>query len=269
MCNLQNTVVVGNCVELINQLDDASVATCITSPPYANQRNGLYNGVSEKDFPDWTVQWMNELKPKLKMSGSVFIVIRSHVRNGEVSDYVLKTRLAIRENGWKECEELIWHKPDAPPLGSTKRPRRTWENVLWYSQTSKPYVDLFACGNKNSVRVGGFTGSQRFGKGIVISQKQNQNLKTGTSRISDVITATVGSLPKGVMHPAMYPNSLCDVLIQTFSQENDVILDPFAGSGQTLLSASKLNRKFIGFDLSPEYVEIAKSRLFQPEITES
>ena len=51
---------------------------------------------------------------------SVFMVIRPHLRDGVLSDYVLRTRLAVREAGWHECEELIWLKPDAPPLGSLK-----------------------------------------------------------------------------------------------------------------------------------------------------
>ena len=85
--------------------------------------------------------------------GSVFIVIRPHVRDGVISDYVLRTRLALRESGWHECEELIWLKPDAPPLGSLKRPRRTWESVLWFSRSPQPYCDLKACG-RESERVG-------------------------------------------------------------------------------------------------------------------
>src|ERR1039457_4275411 len=90
---------------------------------------------------------MAALRPKLTGDGSVLIVIRSHVRDGVVSDYVLKTRLALRNDGWKECEELIWLKPNAPPLGSDYRPRRTWEHILWFSKTPKPYIDLRANGS--------------------------------------------------------------------------------------------------------------------------
>ena len=98
--------------------------------------------MAEEDYPDFTVQWMTALSPKMTADGSVFVVIRPHVRDGVLSDYVLRTRLAIREAGWHECEELIWLKPNAPPLGSKLRPRRAWESVLWFSRSPQPYSDL-------------------------------------------------------------------------------------------------------------------------------
>ena len=110
----------GDCLDLIPTLEDGSVSLVVTSPPYAEQRAGHYEGVSEEDYPDFTVQWMSALAPKMRPDGSVFLVIRPHLRDGILSDYVLRTRLALREAGWHECEELIWLKPDAPPLGSLK-----------------------------------------------------------------------------------------------------------------------------------------------------
>ena len=72
----------------------------------------------------------------------------------------MRTRLALREVGWHECEELIWLKPNAPPLGSKLRPRRAWESILWFSRSAQPYADLKACG-KESDRLG-FNGEIRF-----------------------------------------------------------------------------------------------------------
>ena len=94
----------------------------LTSPPFAEQRKNQYKSVSEKDYPAWTVEWMGLLWDKLTSDGSVLIVIRPHISNGMLSDYVLRTRLALRDDGWTECEELIWLKPGSPPLGSTHRP---------------------------------------------------------------------------------------------------------------------------------------------------
>ena len=128
----------GDCLDLIPTLEDGSVSLVVTSPPYAEQRAGHYEGVSEEDYPDFTVQWMTALAPKMTPDGSVFLVIRPHVRDGVLSDYVLRTRLALREAGWHECEELIWLKPDAPPLGSKLRPRRAWESILWFSRCPSP-----------------------------------------------------------------------------------------------------------------------------------
>ena len=92
----------GDCLEVLRDLPDNSVNSVVTSPPYAMQRKSTYGGIQEKDYPEWTVAWMREVWRVLKDDGSVIINISSHVKNGELSDYVLRTRLALREDGWAE-----------------------------------------------------------------------------------------------------------------------------------------------------------------------
>jgi DNA methylase len=176
---------------------------------------------------------------------------------------VLRTRLALREAGWNEYEELIWHKPDAPPLGSLKRPRRTWEQVLWFSRSRQPYCDLKACGQESD-RVG-FEGSLRFGAGgdSPLNAGQNFGRGRGVARFADLILAPVGANANepGMDHPAVYPVSLAEQLIRTFSQEGDLVLDPFCGSGQTLLAAKGCGRRYLGIEREDRYVRIALERL--------
>ena len=120
-----------------------------------------------------------------------------------------------------ECEELIWLKPDAPPLGSRLRPRRTWEHILWFSKTPKPFVNLTACGRETD-RIG-FAGSIRFGVGgdSPIGHGQARSMTNGVARTPDVFTATIGSNGTGIDHPAVFPVALAEQLILTFSQERD------------------------------------------------
>jgi DNA modification methylase len=68
-------------------------------------------------------------------------------------------------------------------------------------------------------------------------------------------------MDKGVMHPAMYPRGIPDFLIQTFTKEGDVVLDPFAGSGQTCIAAVELGRHYIGFDCKEEYCQMSVERI--------
>jgi DNA modification methylase len=256
-----NNIVCGDAFELSQKLEDNSINLLITSPPYAMQRSKLYKSISEEEYPSWMVKTFSPLWTKLKDNASMLIVIRANIKDGQISDYVLKTRLALREFGWKETEEYIWYKPDAPPLGSLYRPRRTWENILCFGKTTKPYMDLKACGNETK-RIG-FAGSQRFGLGgdSPISSNQNTEMKDGVSRVSDVFRAHIGEIEKNIQHPAMFPITLVYTLIKTFSKEGDVVLDPFCGSGTTCLGAKQLNRQYIGFDIQQEYVDIAKKRL--------
>ena len=253
-------VIHGDCVDLIPTLVDGSVSLVVTSPPYAEQRAGHYEGVPEEDYPQFTLNWMTALAPKMTPDGSVFLVIRPHLHDGVLSDYVLRTRLALREAGWHECEELIWLKPDAPPLGSLKRPRRTWESILWFSRISQPYCDLKACG-KESDRVG-FKGSFRFGVGgeRPIHNGQSAGCTNGVARIPDVFVAHIGN-NEPVAHPAVFPLALADQLVRSFSQTGDLVLDPFCGSGQTLLAAKGCGRRYLGIEREAKYVKIALGRL--------
>ena len=213
-------VICGDAFDLIPKLKNGSINLVVTSPPYCEQRKD-YKGVSEAEYPEWTTEWMGLLWDKLADDGSVFIVIRPHIKAGSLSDYVLRTRLALRDDGWTECEELIWLKPDAPPLGSRQRPRRTWEHILWFSKTPKPFVNLKACGRETE-RIG-FAGSIRFGVGgdSPIGHGQARSMTNGVARTPDVFTATIGSNGTGIDHPAVFPVALAEQLILTFSQERD------------------------------------------------
>ena len=254
-------VACGDCFDLIPTLEDESIQLVLTSPPYAEQRKGQYRSVSEEDYPSWTAEWMGLLWDKLTSDGSVLIVIRPHISNGMLSDYVLRTRLALRDDGWTECEELIWLKPTSPPLGSTQRPRRSWESILWFAKTGRPYCNLTACG-RDSRRIG-FVGGLRFGVGPESPHSKGQSMttKAGVSRCSDVFVAGVGENDGGIDHPAMFPVSLADQLISTFSRTGDLICDPFCGAGSSLAAAKRLGRDFRGFDVTRKYVKMALRRL--------
>jgi DNA modification methylase/ParB-like chromosome segregation protein Spo0J len=257
-----NSVVEGDCQDLIPGLPNASISLAVTSPPYAEQRKQQYPGVPEREYPEFTVDWMARLWEKLAYNGSVLIVIRPNLKNGVIKDYVLRTRLLLREFGWKECEKLIWHKPDGGAcMGSMKRPRRVYEEILWFSKANAPYVNVKACGHW-SEKVS-YRGTTRFGfgGGAPMHTGQNSHKRAGQTRITDVIEAHVGAIPKGIDHPAMFPVELAEKLIPTFCPPGGTILDPFAGSGSTLIAAKKLGLDYYGFDIMPEYCKIARKRL--------
>jgi site-specific DNA-methyltransferase (adenine-specific) len=94
---------------------------------------------------------------------------------------------------------------------------------------------------------------------------QNTDRQPGQTKIADVIRVPVVKIEKGVLHPAMFPTELGTILIRTFCPKGGTVLDPFAGSGTTLLAASDLGRDYYGFDISDEYCEMARQRLCQQE----
>ena len=253
------TLLQGDCVRQIPTLKNRSIRAVVTSPPYADKRKLHYKSVPEKDYPEWMVSVCNAIRPKLTKDGSILINIRSHIKDGAVSDYVLRTRLALRKAGFIENEELIWHKPDATAMGSTLRPRRTWEQILWFSTCENPFCDLRALGRMSAAI--GFGASAKAEQYTDLYHGATKKRTFGIARTPDVFTARIGDNSKHIKHSAAYSPNLAEQLIRTFSKEGDTILDPFAGTGTTLLVARLLNRPSVGVEFEPVNVELIRTRI--------
>ena len=248
----------GDCIDVMASLPAESVDAIVTSPPYAEQRKSTYGGIPEKDYPEWTVAWMNEAKRLLKPDGSVIINISPHIKGGALADYVLRTRLALRGAGWNECEELIWHKTDAMPTGHKDRPRRSWESLLWYSKHGRAYSNAKANGAPPTQK----TKAHNSGQNI---KNRWGTLATGTgkdpkiARCTNVVSLSTGTQTTG--HPASYPWKLAEWCGKLICPPNGTILDPFSGSGSTGVAAIRNGWNYIGIDAVAEYVEMSRVRL--------
>ena len=248
-----------SCQEGFDLLPDQSIDCIITSPPYAQQREyGGNASIEEEKYPQWTVDWMEKAKRILKPDGSIMINIRPHITDGCVSDYVLKTELAIQNAGWKHNETLTWVKNDGPPLGSLERPRRAYESIFWYSQTNKPYVDLKSNG-KFSKHIG-FLKSKGVGEWV---GGVSDGFTEGVARCQDVIMVPVSTndRDKNNTHPAQWPEPLASWLLKLCSRKGGVIVDPFMGSGTTAVAAKLHGRQYVGFEINPDYIKIAENRI--------
>ena len=260
---------VGDCVEVMAALPAESVDAIVTSPPYAMQRKSTYGGIPEAEYPAWTVRWMNEARRILKPDGSVIINISPFVKNGQISDYTLRTRLALREDGWNEAAELIWFKRSAPPTGSPSRPRRSWESLHWFSKHGRPYGNPKANGTPAAgatlaapdqiIKSGraarkswdhGYGGSGKFG---------------AISRCRDVIEMNIGRPEEATRtltdHPAPFPWKLAEWCGRLITPPGGTILDPFNGSASTGVAALRNGWNYIGIDAVPEYIEMSGRRL--------
>ena len=249
----------GDCIEVMRSLPAESVDALITSPPYAMQRKDTYGGVPEADYPAWTVAWMAEARRVLKTDGSAVINIRPHVRNGQISDYVLRTRLALREAGWAEVEELIWYKKGGAPLGAVRRPRRSWESLHWFAKHGRPYCDPKAAGLESD-RVG-IKGGR---KGAHIRSNDSGGWQVGVARVTDVVPISVRKNENDNdlnRHPAPYPPALAEWVAHLVCPSGGTILDPFSGSASTGVAALRNGWDYIGIDIRKEYVEMSRRRL--------
>jgi DNA modification methylase/ParB-like chromosome segregation protein Spo0J len=248
-----NTVVQGDCMALIPSLPNRSINLVLTSPAYAEQRKGYYRSIPERFYPEFTLRWMTALETKLADDGSVLIVLDPHVEKGVMADYVLRTTMLLWEHGWKQLKSLMWEKMNRLPLGHTGWPRHCYEEILWFSKTTKPFCDPWAAGTPSD-----HIGVNNYAHSLWTRGKEP---RSGIARTTDVIVAPVSGNAKGIDHPAQFPLALVVPLIKTFCPPGGTVLDPFAGSGTTMVGAAGLERNWYGFDINAEYCELARQRL--------
>lgn len=248
-------IIQGECVEVMATLETASIDSVVTSPPYAMQRASTYGGISEPLYPEWTVEWMRQARRLLKPTGSVLINIREHVKGGQMSDYVHRTRMALRADGWLELDELIWDKRNGHPSGAVVRPRRTWERVLWFGlKSTKCWPKANGApprprgASVKTVRAGNHSLHGRVSPGPV-------------ARCADIVRVSPGTISSGLKHPAAFPLPLAQWMVKLVTPEGGTVLDPFAGSGTTVLAAQSCGMTGIGIERLSEYAELASKRI--------
>ena len=249
----------GDCRDVLATLPAESVDAVVTSPPYAMQRKTTYGGIPETEYPDWTVARMREVWRVLKPDGSVIINIRPHIKNGQISDYTLRTRLALRAAEWREVDELIWHKPNGMPTGSPRKPRRSWESLHWFAKHGQPWSDAKANGAPTRwlTNVKAASAAQEgWGHNPVGGQTT-----PSIARCSDVAQVVTNEHAGNYKHPAKYPVALAEWCGKLICPPGGTILDPFMGSASTGVAALRNGWSFIGIDAVAAYVDMSRRRL--------
>lgn len=263
-----NTIIYnGNSLDYLKSLDDESVQLIITSPPYANQRKNNYESIHEKDYVQWFLEYTKEMQRVLKKDGSFVLNIKEHTVDGQKSLYVMKLVLSmVEEQGWRFVDEYIWHKTTAVPGKWNNRFRNAWEHCYHFAKEPKFVMNQDAVKvpigdwaesrlkniNKNTVKRKSNTGSN-------YNAKESAFLDRKMVYPTNVLYGAGETTNK--KHPAVYPLWLPEWFIKLFSNENDIVLDPFMGSGTTALACLNLKRKSIGAELKEEYIEVYKERI--------
>ena len=254
----QDRVHVGDCLDIIRQFPDDSVDLIVTSPPYADARKHTYGGISPSRYVEWFSERASEMRRVLKPTGSFVLNIKEKAINGERHTYVLELILALkRDVGLRWVEEYIWHKTTAAPGKWKYRFRDSWERLLHFAKTKDTKM------NQDAVKVpaGGWTEKRlaNMGANDLTRQESATNSKIGR-RISAwkgrsmVYPTNVLQKPPichNTGHSAAFPEWLPEFFILLFTDEGDVVLDPFLGSGTTYRVAERLNRVPVGIELNP------------------
>ena len=229
----------GDAIGLFKTLDDESINLIIADPPY-NLGKDYGNNHDLKGFDEYilfTKEWLMEAKRVLKPNGTIYVfmgVIFISYLYG-----VMDRELQLFFNSW-----IVWHYTQG--LGKTKGFSPRHDDILVFNK-GKEFVF-----NLDDIRV-----PQKF-------YRERNNMRGANPGDVWQFSHVHYSNPNRQNHPTQKPEGVIERIVLASSNENDLILDPFSGSGTTLRVCQQLNRKVIGFELNPEYVEMTKQRLSEP-----
>jgi site-specific DNA-methyltransferase (adenine-specific)/site-specific DNA-methyltransferase (cytosine-N4-specific) len=269
---VRTDIILGDSKIELKNIPDNSIDLIITSPPYADQRKGTYGGIHPDNYVQWFFPISKELLRVLKSTGTFILNIKEKVVEGERSTYVMELILEMRKQGWLWTEEFIWHKKNCYPGKWPNRFRDAWERLLQFNKHKK--FNMYQ--DEVMVSMGDWAKSRL--KNLSETDKRRDNSKVGSGfgkNISNWLSRDK-AFPTNVLHlatecnnknhSAAFPEELPEWFIKLFTNQNDTVLDPFAGSGTTLVVANRLKRNSIGIEIMPEYVEMIKSQVQPVEL---
>ncbi|MCC5609420.1 site-specific DNA-methyltransferase [Nostoc sp. CHAB 5834] len=259
----RNKIILGDCLDNLRSMPSNIIDLIVTSPPYADSRKNTYGGVHPDKYVEWFLPISQELKRVLKDDGTFILNIKERVVNSERHTYVLELILEMKKQGWLWTEEFMWHKKNCFPGKWSNRFRDSWERCLQFNKQKKFNMYQEAV----MVPMGDWAKSRL--KNLSETDKRRDNSKVG-SPFGKKVANWVGRdlvYPTNVLHlatecnnknhSAAFPKELPSWFIKLFTQEGDLVLDPFVGSGTTCVVAIELNREYIGIEIKPDYYDLA------------
>ena len=240
-----------DCLEGMRQMEAESVDLTVTSPPYDNLRT--YNGYCF-DFENIA----RELYRVTKQGGVVVWIVNDATIDGSETGTSFRQALFFKEIGFNLHDTMIWEKNCAGCLGSNKCYLQNFEYMFIFSKGKlNKFYPIEDRKNKET------PSDSRSVHGSYIEGESTNHRRIVTKeygRRTNIWNIQPQKLSK---HPAPYPEQLAADHIKSWSNEGDIVLDPFMGSGTTAKVARALGRHYIGFEISAEYCDIIRKRLEQ------
>ncbi len=250
LASVINKTIHGDSFEVLSSLPEKSVDLLIVDPPYnltKNYHGHVFDKQNKEEYTSFTRKWVEKTIKLLKDNGTMYVCCdwESSIVIGQIlSEYfIIQNR-------------ITWQREKG------RGAKRNWKNSMediWFVTLSKDYVF-----NVDAVKVRKrvIAPYRKDGKPKDWEETSDGNFRNShPSNFWDDITIPYWSMPENTAHPTQKPEKLIAKLILASSNEGDVILDPFLGSGTTSVVAKKLNRKYIGIEQNKQYCAWAEYRL--------
>ena len=263
-------------------IDHGSVRLLLTSPPYALSKQKAYGNLAGQEYVDWLCSIIERLMPVMQSNGSLLLNLGDawNRNSPTVSLYQERTIIALQDRlGLNLCQRMMWHNPSALPVPSNYvgveriRLKQAVECLWWLSPDERPYADNKSIlepysdrmvalikngGAKRSKKPSGHAtreGSFSIDNGGSIAPNIFKIPNSGDQAYTKACRNL--GLPA---HPARMPLALASKMIEFLSRPDEIVFDPFGGSGTTARAAETLGRRWITTEAAREYVEGSKIR---------
>lgn len=246
----------GDSIEWLTTLPDASVDLVFADPPYNLKKADWDNFESQEKYIEWSIQWIAQASRVLKPTGSMYVCGFSEI---------LADLKHPASQYFKHCRWLVWHYKNKANLG--KDWGRSHESIIHFRKSDASKLNI------DDVRMpyGAHTlkypshpqaETSAYGKGAK-RQRDNWLPHPKGAKPKDVIDipTTCNGMGEKTPHPTQKPEELVRKFVLASSNEGDLVLDPFSGSGTTIVVAEQLQRHWMGCDLNAQYNQWAIERL--------
>jgi DNA modification methylase len=294
-----NIIHVGDNITNLKNLADSSVDLCVTSPPYYNLRDyqnagqiGVENTVD--DYVENLCKVFDEVYRVLKPTGSCWVNIADTYDKKRLLQVPSRFEIAMSDRKWYLRNEVIWNKPNPQPISSKDRFWSNHEKFFWFVKDVKKYYfnrepmmvpqaeisirRMFSNNNikkrkdANTSQKEGFAISSTSQDKHYARMREEMNIEkdfnyeelvaSGKCPMRPEFTVwNVSSTTYNGAHFAVYPPDLIEKPIKTCCPDDGIVIDPFMGSGTTGEVAVNSNKKYIGFELNPDYAALAEKRI--------
>jgi site-specific DNA-methyltransferase (adenine-specific) len=256
-------IIQGDSLTSLKALPDSCINLIFTSPPYADNRKNTYKGIPIKEYVNWFLPISSELKRVLKDEGTFVLNIKERTEDGERQTYVIELILEMRKQGWLWTEEYIWHKKNCYPGKWPNRFRDAWERCLQFNKQKKfkMYQEavMVPIGDWSKKRLSKLTETDLTRDESKVGSGFGKNVSNWLGRQlvypTNVLHLATECANRG--HSASFPLSLPTWFIKLFTQEGEIVLDPFIGSGTTAVACLDLKRHYIGIEAMDGYYKLA------------
>ena len=245
-----NDIILGDALIELKKIESNSINLIVVDPPYFLLKNQKWDNQwkTETDYIDWCKQWFHECKRILKDDGSFYCFQDWRL----VSEYVIELKKIFPYfQNW-----ITWERIKG--RCSNKNWKSSKEEILYFSKQKEP---KFFSQKKLRPVIAPYKDEDGKPKGWFINEEGERVRWTGIGNVWHYTSPVWSSIEEKPQHPCQKPLMMIERIIEAHTNENDIVLDCFAGSGTTGIAAKKLNRNYILIEKDEEYFDIIKERM--------